>query len=478
MDRDGTAAHHTVGAALDLRMLGPLEVWRGEERLALGGRRQRAVLVCLLLHPGHDVSTDQIVDAVWGDRPPVSASTTLQAYVFHLREILEPWRAKGAAPTVIVTVTGGYRLESSAVTIDARRFDELVAAGRSSLAADPAAAAAALSQALALWRGDVLADLASMNSFVAPVAARLAEARVRATELCVEAELALGGPGVLDLLDDLVARYPLREHLAALRMLALYRAGRQAEALAAYRQLRETLDDELGIRPSAEIETMYLQILRHEPSLDRRIVAPSAGPALPPEFLPPVSPDGSAQPVELLGASPATGTRGGVLPGVGRRGWAAISAIMLATVAAVMGSSFLLRADVTSLPANSVGPVDAHGLRGDAAMLDSAPSALVGAADAIWAVAGGGDAVVRIDPHDRRVTQTVHGVGRNPQAAAALGDADPAGVGGLGRLDPQQQPTLTLIQMRPQRRVPAPRSLCHLHVHRHSTTVRASHHKT
>ena len=120
---------------------------------------------------------------------------------------------------------------------------------RSQLALDPAAASAQLGEALALWRGEALTDVVSLNGFAAPVATRLDERHAAASELWVEAELALGRPVAIETLDALVARYPLREHLAALRMLALYRAGRQADALDAYHRLRRTLDDELGIRP-------------------------------------------------------------------------------------------------------------------------------------------------------------------------------------------------------------------------------------
>ena len=102
-------------------MLGPLEAWRGERRLALGGQRQRSVLACLMLDPGHDVSTDRIIDAVWGDAGGVS--TTLQTYVFHLREILEPSRGKGDPTRVLLTVPGGYRLDTAYATLDADRFE-------------------------------------------------------------------------------------------------------------------------------------------------------------------------------------------------------------------------------------------------------------------------------------------------------------------------------------------------------------------
>ena len=122
VDGHGDAGHDGLPPALDLRMLGPLEAWRGGQQLSLGGQRQRSVLACLLLEPGHAVSSDRIVDAVWGARPPGGVQTTLQTYVFHLREVLEPARVRGTASGVIVTVPGGYRLEAAGVVIDCAAF--------------------------------------------------------------------------------------------------------------------------------------------------------------------------------------------------------------------------------------------------------------------------------------------------------------------------------------------------------------------
>ena len=224
------------------------------------------MLASLLLEPGRAVSSDRIADAVWDGHPPSGVQTTLQTYIPTFATPSNPRGSRGRRSGVIVTVPGGYRLVVTASTVDAARFEELVAAGRSALDSDPAAASDLLKQALALWRGDVLADL-SMDGYVAPVATRLEELRGAATELWAEAEMALGHD-VLSTLDNLVTRYPLREHLAAVRMLALYRAGRQADALTAYRELRQTLDDELGIHPSAEVESLHRRVLQQDPSLD------------------------------------------------------------------------------------------------------------------------------------------------------------------------------------------------------------------
>ncbi len=345
-------------------MLGALGASRGDAELALGGRRQRAVLGCLLLEPDRDVSIDRIIDTIWPDARPPGALSTVQTYIFHLRRKLELPGERGSAPAVIRTAPGGYHLDTTALVVDVRRFEQLVSAGRSALPGDPPTASAVLAKALALWRGEVLADLDISHEAIAPVAARLSELRLTAVELWVEAEMALGH-GVLDTLEPLVAQHPLREHLTALRMLALYRAGRQADALTAYHQLRHVLDLELGIRPSPEVEALHERVLRQDPalSIQSAVVVPLIE---------------RAAPVREAAPSPL------------------------------------------SVP--SVGVVDASGLRARAVQLDSAPAALLASAGALWAVAGDADALIRIDRVGRRITQTVIGVGHLPQAVATVGE--------------------------------------------------------
>ena len=210
------------------------------------------------------------------------------------------------------------------------------------------------------------------------------------------------GHDVLGTLDDLVARYPLREHLAAVRMLALYRAGRQADALTAYRTLRQTLDDELGIQPSAEVESLHQRVLQQDPGLD--LVLPEA-------------PDGT---VSDLPAHPNRPRRQGAdLPGRGgvaglsRRGWAAVTAIVLVAAVALVGAIFLAPSRIHALAAQQRRAGRRRtGLQGDAVTLDSAPSALTSGGGAVWAVLDNTDAVVKIDPRTRKVAQTIPSVGR------------------------------------------------------------------
>jgi DNA-binding SARP family transcriptional activator len=218
-----TSANSDGDQRLRFGILGPLEVMRSGTRLKLGGRQQRAILGLLLCEAGQVVSIGRLADALWGERPPSGFLTTVQTYIFHLRELLEPDRARGASSGVRVTEAGGgYRLHAPAGSVDAALFEDLLVRGRSVLERqNPAEAAVLLDRALGLWRGEVMGDLADFE-FVAPVAGRLQELRLSAVETRLEAELALGhhGTAVAEL-DRLVADHPLREQLHAGRILAL-----------------------------------------------------------------------------------------------------------------------------------------------------------------------------------------------------------------------------------------------------------------
>ena len=223
------------GTGLCFAVLGPLQVTRCGERLPLGGRQQRAVLALLLAESGMVVSVGRLGDALWGEETPSGFVTTVQTYVFHLRQVLEPDRGHGARGRVLVTEPGGYRLDAEGSIVDTAVFERSVHAGRAAL--DRHAyeeASAELERALGLWRGEVLADVADLG-FVGPIAARLETMRMIAHGLRIEAELALGRHAdVLPEVDRLVAEHPLQEQLHAQRMTALYRVGRRSDALAAY----------------------------------------------------------------------------------------------------------------------------------------------------------------------------------------------------------------------------------------------------
>ena len=247
---------------LQFRILGPLEVAQGDQTLSLGGRKQRAVLAHLLVHPNESVSVENLVDAVWGDDPPGSARGTLYSYVSHLRDVLGHDRIESHAP--------GYRLRLDARDLDAARFEVLLKDAAKGRAIDPRSSAALLEEALGLWRGPALAEVAD-DGALRSEAARLDELRRIASEERLDALLATGEQArVIADAEALVDRHPLRERIWQQLMLALYREGRQAEALNAYQRVREILADELGIDPSPELVRTHERILRQDPVLELR----------------------------------------------------------------------------------------------------------------------------------------------------------------------------------------------------------------
>lgn len=254
-------------------VLGPLEVLANGRVVALPAPKHRALLTALVIRANQAVAADSLIDALWAGRPPASAAKTLQTYVSQLRRELEP-DADGTWHT-LQTVEGGYRLHVDPESLDADRFERLAADGRQALnQTEAASAAACLREGLALWRGPAYGEL-SDAPFVRAEATRLEELRLAALEWRAEAELALGGHAeLIGELEQLVAHEPFRERLWGHLMLALYRSGRQAEALNAYRRLRGNLADQLGIDPSPELRRLEERILRQDPSLN--LAAPSA----------------------------------------------------------------------------------------------------------------------------------------------------------------------------------------------------------
>jgi DNA-binding SARP family transcriptional activator len=244
---------------MDIRILGPLEVARDGQALGLGGSKERMLLAALLLHANEVVSTDSLVEQLWGGDPPPSAAKALQVYVSRLRKTL------GA--DVIATRAPGYVVRVEPDELDLHRFERLVERSRQ---ADPEDASAILREALALWRGAPLADFA-YEAFAQAEITRLEELRFAALEQRIDADLALERHQQLVAeLERLLADHPLRERLRGQLMLALYRSGRQAEALDAYQQGRRLLDDELGLEPSESLKDLQRAILAHDPSLEAR----------------------------------------------------------------------------------------------------------------------------------------------------------------------------------------------------------------
>ncbi|MGH9164135.1 MAG: BTAD domain-containing putative transcriptional regulator [Acidimicrobiales bacterium] len=255
---------------VEFRILGSLGVSDGPRSIEPRRAKPRAVLAVLLLHANQVVSTDRLIEALWGDSPPPSAANTLQGYVSHLRHLLAPSRGLQDEDPVIDTRAPGYVLIVDPMCIDARRFEDLVAQGRLALAgSDARRAAATLGEALALWQGPALADFAYQR-FATVEAARLEDLRLGALEDQAEAELALGQhTRLVGRLQALVEEHPLRERLWGLLMVALYRCGRQGESLRAFQVARRTLAEELGIDPGPALRTLEADILAQAPSLDR-----------------------------------------------------------------------------------------------------------------------------------------------------------------------------------------------------------------
>ena len=359
---------------MDFRLLGPLEVVSDGRPLALGGTKQRAVLALLALHANESVSTDRLIDALWGESAPSGAVQSVRVHVSRLRKALAGARSEGDAPSVLVTTSGGYLLRVDEADLDFVRFEHALDEGRKALGDGwPDQAARLLERALDEWRGDALADLA-FEPFAQAEVARLEELRVVALESRIDAELQLGRHAVAGSgLERLIAEHPLRERLRYLQMLALYRAGRQAEALEAYRKARTRLVDEIGVEPGPELRELHEAILRQDPALD---------PAVPPEA--PAAP----------GSLPARPSRPG-------RRVAAPLAVGAAAVAIALFATGLLAgeddADAT-IAENSVGVLEPEGgaLRSQIPV-GNGPGPAAADADSVWVANTLDDTVSRVE---------------------------------------------------------------------------------
>ena len=247
---------------MHVRLLGPLEVEVSGECVRFDGAKQRRLFAVLALRAPDAVSPDELVEALWGERHPTGVASALQKQISRLRQRL------GSHDVQVRHRPAGYALDIDPGAVDARRFEDLLKRGRVALARDdPASAAADLQTALGMWRGEALADY-RFDEFAQREIARLDELRVEATEERLAAELAAGRDAdLISELQALVAEHPLRERLRGQLMVALYRAGRQAEALETMRAGRQLLVDELGIEPGPELRELERMILAHDPAL-------------------------------------------------------------------------------------------------------------------------------------------------------------------------------------------------------------------
>jgi peptide/nickel transport system substrate-binding protein len=398
-------------------ILGPLEIRRGDDSLPLGTAKQRALLAVLLLHANEVVSRDRLIDSLWGERPPESAPHTVEAYVSRLRKVLH---ADGEQ--VLLTRAPGYMLRVGFDELDLRRFERLAKEGRRALAYEAQESAVALlRQALDLWRGRALADV-EYEPFAQTEAGRLEELRLGAVEDEIEAELALGlHADNLMRLRSLVAEHPSRERFRAQLMLALYRSGRQAEALQVYREARAYLVEQLGLEPGPMLRELEQAILAHDTTLlpKERATPP---PALPPRRrrirarVAVFAAGAIAIAALAIGVAVSTHTNAprAVVPGVGSR------LAALAPGSAELGLTKALPAQPEALTAGGgslwlADPRDQTLLRADTttgAIIDQIPLAgepggVVSGAGSIWAESTIGGMISRVDPTTDQVTQTV-----------------------------------------------------------------------
>ncbi|HEV8626389.1 MAG TPA: BTAD domain-containing putative transcriptional regulator, partial [Acidimicrobiia bacterium] len=265
---------------LEFRILGPLEIVYDGGSLAVAGNRERTLLALLLLSANRVVSSERLADDLWAGEPPETATQVLRVFVSRLRRTLREAGSDG----LLLTQPPGYVIRVEPKSLDAACFESLVAEGRDQTArGDSTRAAATLREALALWRGPALSDVADAPGARAE-AARLEEVRLAVLEDRIDADLACGRHvELVPELDGWTRAEPLRERLWAQRMLALYRAGRQAEALRAYQDLRRFLGEELGIEPTTTLATLETAILRHDPELDWRPTEQAAPLSPPPQ---------------------------------------------------------------------------------------------------------------------------------------------------------------------------------------------------
>ncbi|KGN41827.1 AfsR/SARP family transcriptional regulator, partial [Knoellia aerolata] len=264
---------------MDYSVLGPLRVSNGQGLIEIRGVKERTLLAHLVSAGGRLVQSSELIDSLWQDDPPASAGKSLQTFVLRLRNALEPDRR--GTPQVLVTEGPGYRLALDPGTVDAERFTRLVTVGRRALEdGRPESAGSTLGEALSMWRGPAYAGFDHAR-FAQAEARRLEELRLTATEDLLAAEIALGRAAkAVPELERLVGTHPLRERLWEMLMLALYREGRQGDALSTYERARSHLADELGVDPGAGLRVLHERVLAHDPAL--RLA--SARVRLPPEL--------------------------------------------------------------------------------------------------------------------------------------------------------------------------------------------------
>jgi len=390
---------HGVGTAvvIDYRLLGPLEVGSEGHAVDIGGRKQRELLTILLLSANEPVSRDVLIDRLWGECPPAGAQHTLEVYISRLRKTLEP----AAGGPVVVTRPGSYLVRTPGERIDMTRFERLAEEGRRALAASaPDRAAAYLRDALELWRGAPLADV-SDEPFAQAEIARLNELRAGVIEDRIDADLALGHhENVVSELEALTAANRWRERPHQQLMIALYRCGRQAEALAVYRSARRVLVEELGIEPGPGLKRIERAILGQDASLEL--------PARPSE-LPVTARTGEKQPRPAALAYRTHRTR--LLSAVGT--------VLAVALTLLVGGSHSSRGSGTPVSAgpDTVGVIDgSHDILSEVVTGAARPGGTAYGAGATWVTDTASDRLLQVDRAGQVVDRIP--VGRGPGGVA------------------------------------------------------------
>jgi DNA-binding SARP family transcriptional activator len=400
-------------------ILGPLEVRAGDTEVELRGGQQRKLLAILLLHSGEPISSDLLVEELWDGKPPETAAKALQGYVSSLRKQL--------GQEAVETVGSGYRLTVAPEDLDSGRFEELLAEARP---LEPAPAVAKLREALALWRGPALADFA-YDDFAQHEIDRLEELRLGGVERRIDLELALGHhDDLVPELEALVHAYPLRERLRGHLMVALYRCGRQAEALDAYRDARTALRDELGLEPSEELQALQRAILDHDASL-----------AAPPR-------------VDLPARAGADGRPPGrrlVHPLVA----VAVGLAILGAVAAAIALTRTDKAAAIIAPPNSVARIDPVGMKLESYQpVGRDPRAIAVGLGSVWVASAADGTVYRLDPATGMLRGQPIGIGGDDLSDIAIGSravwvAD-GNDGTVTRIDPNHNQVVATIPQHPR----------------------------
>ena len=424
-------------------VLGPLEVWLDGALVRVGGPRQRALLGLLLCHANQVVSRDQLIEELLGDQPAATADRILRVRVSRLRKALGD--VNGSGQPRLQARPPGYLLHVADDELDLHIFEQQVAAGRQALAdGNPGRAAELLREAESLWRGRPLADLES-EPFAGLEARRLETLRIQAVEDRIDTELALGRHAVVcSELEQLVTEHPMRERLRGQLMIALYRCGRQADALQTYQQGRSLLVEELAVEPGPQLRQLQLAVLEQDPALDlpppaarqdaREAVSPAG-------LAPGAAADQSGVAADLPAAPPAgPGTM--PRPGPRRRIRRITLALGMAAALAVLVLVPLSRHGTAQTPLN--GNLVALVSASDGAVratvpLQAPPAGVAAGAGSVWVAEPGAGLVARIDPVRRAVEATIP-VGTRPTRVVAAGGQvwvlDPTDRT-LARIDPQ-----------------------------------------